>query len=76
MMKIFYTKERLTSYPRAEYLKELSRIKLRYKIVFQKDKGLQFTDIFGDETSCWQSLTAKTMIKFNLSYKLNFGPNV
>lgn len=52
-MKIFCTKQRFTSYPRAEYLKELSKTKMRYAIVFQKDKDLQFADIFSDETSCW-----------------------
>lgn len=75
-MNIFYTKKRFTSYPRAENFKKLSRIKVRCEFKKKKkDKGLQFINIFYDETSCGQSLTAKTMLKFNLEYKLNFGPN-
>ena len=74
MVKI-YTKQRLTSYPRAKYLKELSRREMTYEIIFKKDRGLEFTDISYDENSCWQSRIAKTMIKFNLSHKLNFEPN-
>ena len=72
MVKIFYTKQRLTSYPRAKYLKELSRREMRYEIIFKKDKGLKYTEISCDENSCWQCLTAKKMIKFNPSNKLNF----